>query len=125
MADFVPQITVQTLMNTAFISLGFLQGVIALIHKICNVRVQPRNRKPLTRLVLLGAWDSATSENSLLVIDIFMVVYSHMPRYLAEFRYKGISIVDTSEIESFLVELDNDRSSLRSKLKNDRSNQDL
>ena len=93
MADFVPQITVQTLMNTAFISLGFLQVVIALIHKICNVRVQSRNRKPLTRLVLLGAWDSATSENSLLVIDIFMVVYSHMPRYLAEFRYKGVSIV--------------------------------
>ena len=68
MADFVPQITAQTPMNTAFISLGFLQVVIALIHKICDVRVQPRNRKPLTRLVLLGAWDSATSENSLLQV---------------------------------------------------------
>ena len=45
MSDFVPQITVQTPMNTAFISLGFLQVVIALIHKISNVRVQPRNRK--------------------------------------------------------------------------------
>ena len=29
----------------SFISLGFLQVVIALIHKICNVRVQQRNRK--------------------------------------------------------------------------------
>ena len=45
MGGFVPQITVQTPMSTAFISLGFLQVVIALIHKICNVRVQPRNRK--------------------------------------------------------------------------------
>ena len=55
-------------MSAAFISLGFLQVVIALIHKFCNVRVQPRNRKTLTRLALIEASASAASENSLLQV---------------------------------------------------------